>query len=138
MIKTRMMEKTKILLVDDDPDFIISIKTILDNNNYEVVTACNKKEALDKLMAEKPNLAILDVMMEEKHDGFDLARTIKKMQEFEKLPIIMLTSIDSLSGVNFKAAMSDPNWLPADDYLEKPVEPDELISTVEKVLENKK
>lgn len=131
------MEKIKILLVDDDADLIIAVKTILENNNYEVVTAYNKKEGLEKLLAESPDLAILDVMMEETHDGFDLARDIKKIPEYEELPIIMLTSVDGITGVNFKAAMSDPNWLPADDYLDKPVEPEELISTVSVVLKKK-
>lgn len=131
------MEKIKILLVDDDPDLIIAVKTILENNNYEVFPAYNKKEGLEELIDKKPDLAILDVMMEEKHDGFDLARAIKKIPEFEKLPIIMLTSIDGISGVNFKAAMSDPNWLPANDYLDKPVEPEELITTIKNVLSGK-
>ncbi|NJO89247.1 MAG: response regulator [Chloroflexia bacterium] len=131
------MEKVKILLVDDDPDLIIAVKTILESNNYDVVTAYNKKEGLEKLLAEKPDLAILDVMMEETHDGFDLARDIRKMPEYEELPIIMLTSVDGITGVNFKAAMSDPNWLPANDYLDKPVEPDELINTISEVLGKK-
>ena len=131
------MGKVKILLVDDDPDLIIAVKTILENNNYEVIPAYNKKEGMEKLLTEKPDLAILDVMMEETHDGFDLARAIKKIPEFEELPIIMLTSVDGMTGVNFKAAMSDPNWLPADDYLDKPVEPEELINTVVQVLEKK-
>jgi len=129
------MEKTKILLVDDDPDLIIAVQTILENNNFEVSTASNKKEGLEQLLIKKPDLAILDVMMEESHDGFDLARAIKKIPEFKELPIIMLTSVDGITGVNFKAAMSDPNWLPADEYLDKPVEPTELLDTIEQVLE---
>ncbi|MEN8121162.1 MAG: response regulator [Bacteroidota bacterium] len=128
------MEKTKILLVDDDPDLIIAVQTILENNNFEVSTAYNKKEGLEQLLAKKPDLAILDVMMEDPHDGFDLARAIKKIPEFEELPIIMLTSVDGMTGVNFKAAMSDPNWLPANEYLDKPVEPTELLDTIEQVL----
>jgi DNA-binding response OmpR family regulator len=132
------MEKIKILLVDDDADLVIAVGTILKNNNFDVVTAYNKKEGLEKLLTEKPDLAILDVMMEETHDGFDLARDIRKIPEYEKLPIIMLTSVDGITGVNFKAAMSNPNWLPADDYLDKPVEPDELINTISEVLERKR
>jgi two-component system alkaline phosphatase synthesis response regulator PhoP len=80
------MEKIKILLVDDDADLVIAVGTILKNNNFDVVTAYNKKEGLEKLLTEKPDLAILDVMMEETHDGFDLARDIRKIPEYEKLP----------------------------------------------------
>ncbi|MDF1547419.1 MAG: response regulator [Bacteroidales bacterium] len=128
------MANIKILLVDDDPDLIIAVQTILENKGYEVVAAYNKKEGLELLLTEKPDLAILDVMMEGTHDGFELARAIKQIPEYEKLPIIMLTSVDSITGVNFKAAMSDPNWLPADEYIDKPVEPNDLIETIEQVL----
>jgi len=128
------MAKIKILLVDDDPDLIIAVQTILENKGYEVAAAYNKKEGLELLLSEKPDLAILDVMMEGSHDGFELARTIKQVPEFKNLPIIMLTSVDSITGVNFKAAMSNPSWLPADEYIDKPVEPNELIETIEQVL----
>lgn len=128
------MANIKILLVDDDPDLIIAVQTILENKGYDVVAAYNKKEGLELLLTEKPDLAILDVMMEGTHDGFELARAIKQIPEYEKLPIIMLTSVDSITGVNFKAAMSDPNWLPADEYIDKPVEPNDLIETIEQVL----
>ena len=71
-------------------------------------------------------------MMEEEHDGFELARHFKKSHP--ELPVIMLTGISEITGVNFRAAAADPDWLPADEYLDKPVSPNELISTIEELL----
>ena len=128
------MGKKKILIVDDDTDLLIALKAILENNNYNVLTAINKIEGWEKLKGEKPDLAILDVMMDTSHEGFEMAREIKKDPEFVDMPILMLTSISDVTGVNFSAAASDPDWLPADEYIDKPVEPDELLEVVEKLL----
>ena len=128
------MEKKKILLVDDDPDLISAFEAILYNKGYEVITALSKNEGIDKLRKNDPDLAILDVMMDEEHDGFDMAREIKKANP--ALPVIMLTGISDVTGINFRAAMADPSWLPADEYLDKPVKPQELIDTIEELLNN--
>jgi CheY-like chemotaxis protein len=130
--KLKPMDKKKILLVDDDPDIISAFEAILSNKGYQVYTAINKREGLEKLDAHVPDLAILDVMMDEEHDGFDMSREIKKTHP--KLPIIMLTGISEITGVNFRAAAADPDWLPADEFLDKPVNPDQLISTIEDLL----
>ena len=129
------MEKKKILLVDDDPDLISAFEAILYSRGYEVSTAISKNEALEKLASVQPDIAILDVMMEEEHDGFELARYFKK--SYPELPVIMLTGISEITGVNFRAAAADPDWLPADEYLDKPVSPNELISTIEELLTKK-
>ena len=126
------MKKTKILLVDDDPDLISAFEALLYSRGFLVSTAMNKKEAIQKLESAQPDIAILDVMMEDEHDGFELARHFK--QRYPELPIIMLTGISEVTGVNFRAAASDPTWLPADEYLDKPVSPDELINTIEELL----
>ena len=126
------MKKTKILLVDDDPDLISAFEAILYNKGYEVITAINKNEGIKKLQETEPDLAILDVMMEEEHDGFEMARKIK--QTNPELPIIMLTGISDITEVNFRAAMPDPSWLPAVEYLDKPVKPEELIGAIEELL----
>jgi DNA-binding response OmpR family regulator len=128
------MEKKKILLVDDDPDLISAFEAILYNKGYEVITAINKNEGIEKLRKSNPDLAILDVMMDEEHDGFDMAREIKK--SYPELPVIMLTGISDITGVNFRAAMADPSWLPADEYLDKPVKLQELIDKIEELLNN--
>mgnify|MGYP001823294178 FL=1 len=95
-------------------------------------TAGNKREGLEKLNANLPDLVILDVMMDEEHDGFDMSREIKKAHP--NLPIVMLTGISDITGVNFRAAAADPDWLPADEFLDKPVTPDELLATIEELL----
>lgn len=128
------MKNAKILLVDDDPDVVVSIKAILENQQYRVVTASNKEEGQEKLASEKPDLIILDVMMETKHDGFEMSREIRSDPQFDNMPILMLTSIDEVTGVNFKAAMVNKEWLPADGYLDKPVEPKDLLSEIEDLL----
>ncbi len=130
------MGNKKILIVDDDIDIINVLKAVLENDDYVVVTAYSKKEGLEKLKTEKPDLAILDVIMETNQAGFELAREIKQQAGFEKLPLLMLTSIGDVTGVNFKAAMSDPEWLPADSYIEKPIDPDELLEEVKTLFEN--
>ena len=126
------MENKKILLVDDDPDLVSAIEAILYSRGYKIFTANNKNEGIEKLEKEKPDLAILDVMMDDVHDGFIMAREIKKLHP--DLPIIMLTGISEVTGVNFRAAGADPDWLPADEYLEKPVKPDELVNCIEELI----
>ncbi len=128
------MRKAKILLVDDDPDFILAVQAILENNNYQVIPALNRKEGMEKLEEEKPDITILDVMMEQPNDGFEMAREIKEDNSYKDMPIIMLTSIDGMTGINFKAAMQSKDWLPVDAYLEKPVEPNAILEEIQKFL----
>ena len=128
------MGNKKILIVDDDLDLTVAIKAILENKNYQVITAINKEEGWEKIKIEKPDLLILDVMMDTSHEGFEMAREIRKESEYKDIPILMLTSISEVTGVNFSAAAADPDWLPADEYLDKPVEPDELLEQVQNLL----
>jgi len=126
------MKQKKILLVDDDPDIISAFEAILSNKGYDVITAMNKNDGIEKVNSQSPDLAILDVMMDDEHDGFEMSREIKKSHP--DLPVIMLTGISEITGVNFRAAAADPEWLPADEYLDKPVSPEELIDTIENLL----
>jgi CheY-like chemotaxis protein len=129
------MDNYKVLIVDDDPDIISALTAIIENSGFSVIFAYNKKEGMEKLIAEKPDIAVLDVMMETDQAGFEMSREIKSMPDFKNLPIIMLTGVGQVTGVNFQAAMSDKDWLPADSYIEKPVEPDELIEEIKNLME---
>jgi CheY-like chemotaxis protein len=90
------METKKILVVDDDVDIQTMLTAILKKENYTVINAADKKEALEILKTETPDLAILDVMMTTRHEGFELAEAIKSNSELN-FPILMHTSIDVLT-----------------------------------------
>ena len=128
------MENAKILVADDDPDIRESLQAILESKQYTVVTAVDKTDGMEKIKAEKPDLAILDIMMSTWEDGFQMSRELKKDPQFKNMPIIMLTGIKSETGIDFKSTAGDPDWCPVDAYLEKPVEPDILLAEVAKQL----
>jgi CheY-like chemotaxis protein len=124
----------KILIIDDDPDMVESMKVVLESKGYEVISASSGEEGIDKTRREKPNLIILDIMMETRDKGFDVARTIKKNKESKHIPILMVTAIKEKIGFDFKTEAGDEVWLPVDDYVDKPLKPDELISKVKTLL----
>ena len=131
------MTNAKIMIVDDDPDYINVVKTILEKEEYIVVSAGSKIEGMEKIKAEKPDLAILDVMMDAWQDGFEMSRQLKKDPELKNIPVLMLTAVENRTGIGFKSTAGDPTWLPVDVFLDKPVEPDILLSEVKKLLSNK-
>ena len=125
------------MIVDDDPDYINVVKTILEREQYTVVTAGDKIEGMEKIRTEKPDLAILDVMMNAWQDGFEMSRQLKKDPQFKNMPVLMLTAVENRTGIGFKSTAGDPTWLPVDVFLDKPVEPEVLLSEVKKLLSNK-
>jgi CheY-like chemotaxis protein len=127
----------KIIIVDDDQDCIDAVTSILENEHYTVITAGNKEEGLEKIKTEKPDLAILDVVMDSWQDGFEISRQIKKDPQLKNIPIIMLTVVDQETGIDFKSSAPDPVWLPVDVYMDKPAKPDVLLSEVKKLLSSK-
>ena len=124
----------KILIIDDDPDIVASMKVVLENKNYEVVSASSGEEGLKATKTENPDLIILDIMMETGDKGFDVAREIKSDNKSKNIPILMLIAIKDQAGFDFKGEAGDHKWLPVDDYCDKPLKPEELISKVEKLL----
>ena len=131
------MEKANILIVDDDPDFAVMMKTVLEGDNHTVDTAPGRAEGMAKLEADKPDLLILDVMMAGWSDGFEMARELRKNPEYKEMPIIMLTGVEQRTGIGFKSTAGDPEWLPVDAFLDKPVEPQVLLAEVRKLVSDK-
>ena len=127
-----MEKKPKILLVDDDTDFLDAIKTILESRPYEVIVALEGEEALRKAREEKPDLVFLDIIMPVK-DGFTAAEEFKKDPQLSSIPIVMLTSYSQMKGQT-SIPVSRGFTLETEDYIEKPVNPEELIQIVEKHL----
>jgi CheY-like chemotaxis protein len=129
--------KAKILIVDDDPDLTEAMKVVLENSHYKVVIAKSGQEGLKKVRTDRPDLIILDVMMEVGDKGFDVARELKKNNDYKNIPILMLTAIKEKSGLDFKKEAGDEVWLPVDEYCDKPLKPEELVRKIEKLLNSK-
>jgi DNA-binding response OmpR family regulator len=117
-----------IAIIDDDPDIIDASTLVLKSRGYQVITASNPKDGYDIVMKNKPDLIILDVMMDEPDDGFFLAQKFRR--EKVKTPILMYTSVSKAIGMDYAAG----ELVPVDDFVEKPISPDELILKVEKLL----
>jgi len=131
------MENARILIVDDDPDLTNALKAILESKDYIVLTASDRDEGMDKIKQEQPDLIILDVMMNTWQDGFEMSRELKKDLGSKDTPILMLTGVKGKTGIEFKSTAGDPTWLPVDGFLDKPVEPEILLSEIEKLLTRK-
>ncbi|MHC4062793.1 MAG: response regulator [Planctomycetota bacterium] len=131
------MENEKILIVDDDPDLTEALKTALESERYSVVTAADKDEGMEKVKTEKPDLVILDVMMAAWQDGFEMSRELKKDPQARDIPILLLTAVEERTGIGFKSTAGDPDWLPVDSFLDKPVEPQVLVGEVRRLLSKK-
>lgn len=124
---------TTILLVDDDPDFVDATRLILEKNNYKVVTASSAEEGWAKAQSENPDLILLDVMMESPDAGFQLAYKIRNDKKLKNKPILLLTAIGKVTGFKFDKK-KDEDFLPVEEYIEKPVKPEILLEKINKAL----
>jgi len=130
----------KILIIDDDKDLVESLSQALRFKGYEVAAAFSGAEGLRKLLAEKPGLLILDVMMENDIAGFEVASQIRsgretsRYREFRDIPIIILTAIDQTTNSRFSLDQSE-SFLPGvNDFLTKPVDLDRLFEKITRIL----
>lgn len=122
----------KILLIDDDPDLLNAVSMILESKNYEVAAAFGGIEGLEKAKTEKPDLIVLDVMMPDK-DGYAVCKDLKSDPQLSKIPVILLTGVVShISTTRYTQQMGLETE--ADDYIDKPVEPDVLVKRIETLL----
>lgn len=131
------MGSKKIAIVDDDLDLTKALQATLESEQYTVVTASDKAEGMEIIRSEKPDLAIVDVMMDTWQDGFEMARELKKDPELKDMPILMLTGVKDKSGINFKSTAGDPTWCPVDSFLDKPVESGILLAEIRELLSKK-
>ena len=128
------MDMKRVLVVDDDDDVRAALKVMLENRDYTVSCAGDRDAAMHKVKAERPDLLILDVMMDGWSDGFEISRALKSDEGLKGIPILMLTGVKSKTGVDFKDAAGDPTWLPVEGYLEKPVVAKTLLAEIERLL----
>jgi two-component system alkaline phosphatase synthesis response regulator PhoP len=122
----------KILLVDDDPDFCEATKIILESKSYEVSIAYDGIEGWEKVKDERPDLIVLDVMMPKK-DGYVMCKELKADQKYAEIPVVLLTAVaENVPTSRYTTLMGMETE--ADDYIDKPVEPSELVKRIEALL----
>jgi DNA-binding response OmpR family regulator len=119
---------SKIAVIDDDPDILDASSIVLTSKGHKVITATNPEDGYKLVMEEKPDLIILDVMMNEPDDGFFLAQRFRS--ENIQTPIIMYTSISKAVGMDY----SKSEMIPVDEFIEKPIAPNLLVEKVEELL----
>ena len=124
------MDRKTVLVVDDDPVFVASLTAILETR-YEVRAAGNGTEAFERIDEHRPDLIVLDVMMDYLSEGFDVARKLRGDPSMKDIPLIMLTGVDQRYDYRLE---QDESWVPCDRFLEKPVEPEKLLAEVSALL----
>jgi len=122
---------TKILVVDDDPDFINLMKRILRSKQYEVVTAANGQRALQVMRQEKPDLVLLDIMMSYILDGLDASREMAEDAELRDIPVIMVTS---LTVAREQTTLPSDEYISVEEWINKPIDPESLLARIEAAL----
>ena len=130
-----MPKQTRILLIDDDSDVHTVVKKILEPKSYEVISAYDGFEGLRKVVEERPDLIILDVIMPGKH-GFDVCHELKtdeKYHFFSNIPVLMLTVYPE-DREKMHLSVREGMMMEAEDYLQKPVDAKELVKRVEDLL----
>ncbi|HKJ64248.1 MAG TPA: response regulator [Desulfopila sp.] len=124
-----MSEKKKVLLVDDDPDFVEAVKVIVENGGYDVRVAYDGQEGLEAVAEEKPDIIVLDVMMPVMN-GHEACAKLKGDEKTADIPIILLTAVaDRVTTSTY--THRDMLESEADDYIPKPVEPKDLLELIE-------
>jgi DNA-binding response OmpR family regulator len=130
-------EKAKILIVDDDVDFVEATKIALESKGYRVLAAYNPDDGYRMVESEKPDLLILDVLIERGADGFVMARNIRHKMGIKDMPILMLTSLRERTGFDFIGKPEDPKWLPVNEFVDKPLDYPALFEKVERLLKER-
>lgn len=126
----------QVLIVDDNPDFVETTKIILVANGYDIRTASNGEDALALVHKEKPDIILLDVMMRTKGDGIWFSQKLRSDKTLRSIPILMITAVDQ--DAEMMKLHLDPEtdgaYLPVNGFLEKPVEPEDLLREINKLI----
>jgi two-component system alkaline phosphatase synthesis response regulator PhoP len=133
-----MQKQTKILVIDDDPDIQASVKKVLESKSYQVIAALDGDEGLRKVVDERPDLIVLDVIMPGK-TGFEVCRELKtdpRYHFFSEIPVLLLTVYPD-DREKAHLSMREGMMMEAEDYLHKPFEPSELLNRVDEMLRQK-
>lgn len=134
------MADAKILVIDDDPDLVEGMKIALEANGFQVETAENGTQGLEKVKSTSPDLIVLDVMMDTITEGFQISQQLKsrdpksEYKAYAHIPILMLTGISQKMDMTFSPE-KDEDYLPVEAFIEKPVKLDILIKKINQMLQ---
>lgn len=121
----------KVLVVDDDPDFVKITSKVLKSAGHDVLTAANGAKAVQTMRKDRPDLVLLDIMMSYILDGLDVSREMAEDPALKDIPVIMVTSLTAVKGTE---AFPTDEYIPVDEWLSKPVDPATLLSRVNAAL----
>jgi len=131
-------EKGRILVVDDDVQLVESVTTLLESVGYEVISAYKAERGFDLAKEKQPDLILLDVMFAGPPgpDGFEISRRIKKDPELKETPVVMLSGVKKVLELGYDVS-PDADFMPVEAFIDKPVKPETLLTTIGEVLESK-
>ena len=128
------MNPKRILVVDDDQDIVDSITIMLESQGYEVVAAQSGEEGMRLVEEKRPDLILLDIMMEKLTTGLHIGYDLRKHPDYKSIPIIIISGIGEATGFDI-ATEKGTDYVAADDFLEKPVKPDVLLKRVAELIQ---
>ena len=128
-----MTNRKNILVVDDDIDLLEQVSLVLSNEGYNVIRAQGQKEGEDALLSTVPDLAVLDLMMENMDSGFVLCHHVKRL--YPETPVILLTAVKAATGMDFHPNSDEAaSWVKADLVMDKPVRPEQLRNEARRLM----
>lgn len=129
-----MQQSYKILVVDDDIEFVESNRDLLEAHGYDVIVAHDGRSGFDLACRERPNLMILDVVMASATEGFEIARMVRAESSLSAMRVLLVTGVSKAMDLPFRLEPND-TWLPVNRVLEKPIQPRQLLTEIEKALQ---
>ena len=124
------MNRKKILIIDDDPSFLEICSAILEESDYQVDTASSSKEGLEKLVSQRPDLLLLDIMMATMDEGLNFATSMRQSKDLSKIPIMIVSAQPDAEKGYQRSVDKEMDWISADIFMEKPISPQDLLHNV--------
>jgi CheY-like chemotaxis protein len=129
------MNRKKILIIDDDPSFVEICSAILEEADYQVDTASSSKEGLEKLISQRPDLLLLDIMMATMDEGLNFAASMRQREDLNKIPIMIVSAQPDAEKGYQRSVDKEMDWISADMFMEKPINPQDLLHNVRLLIE---
>jgi len=123
------------LIIDDDPSFLEICSAILEESDYQVDTATSSKEGLEKLMSQRPDLLLLDIMMATMDEGLNFATSMRQREDLNKIPIMIVSAQPDAEKGYQRSVDKEMDWISADMFMEKPINPQDLLHNVRLLME---